>query len=184
MPDSSLAGVLDGASSRALSCVTALRIGGGLYILADADGKGDLYYQADAGLRAGLRSCEGRRLNPDVVRIAKKACQRLISSFSGAEPTRQFSLAGFNLFADVMASLDGDLSEASDGHSVILRDALGVASLWPDAVEIDGHATLREYESFCQQQSEARLAEDGITGLRDAQGPMQLAYRRLARGIV
>lgn len=183
MSDSSLDSVLDGVSSRALNCVTALRFGGGLYILADADGKGDLYYQVDAGVRAGLRSCEGRRLNSDVVRIAKKACQRLTDTFSGTERTRQFAVAGFNLLADVLASLEDDLGEASERHIAILHKALEVASIWTEPVDLDGYVSLREFELSCQRESGARLRDGGIPGLRGALGPMELSYRGLARGV-
>ncbi|QMU68364.1 hypothetical protein [Streptacidiphilus sp. P02-A3a] len=183
MSESSLGTALDGADSRALSCVTALRIGGGLYILADADGRGDLYYQVDAGVRAGLRSCEGRRLNADVVRIAKKACQRLTSTFSGDEQTRQFTLAGFSLLADVLALLDADISEPAEGHMAIFEKALEVASAWSEAVRIDGHGSLQEFELSCQRESVSLLREGGVLGLRNALGPMELSYRGLAKGV-
>jgi hypothetical protein len=184
MSESSLGTGLGGAHSRALSCVTTLRIGGGLYILADVDGKGDFYYQVDAGVRAGLRSCEGRRLNPDLIRIAKKACQRLISTFSGDEQTRQFALAGFSLLADVLALLDAEVSEPAEGHVAICQKALEVAATWPESVHLDGHSSLREFELSCQRESLDLLRERGIPGLRSALGPMELSYRRLAKSKV
>ncbi|MGA5703632.1 hypothetical protein [Peterkaempfera bronchialis] len=183
MPESSLGTVLDGADSRALSCVAALRIGGGLYILADADGRGDLYYQADAGVRAGLRSCEGRHLNADVVRIAKKACQRLTATFSGVERTRQFALSGFNLLADVLALLDAEIGEPSEAHVAIFQKAVETASAWPEAVLIDGRTSLREFELSCQRESVDLLRERGLPGLRNALGAMELSYRGLAKGV-
>ncbi|WP_145969048.1 hypothetical protein [Streptomyces hyaluromycini] len=183
MSDPSSSDVLDGMSSKALSCVAALRIGGGLYILAEAAGQGDLYYQADAGVRAGLRSCEGRRLNADVVRIAKKACRRLIAEFSGAERTLQFSLGGFELLEAVLDLIEAEVGETSESYITVFQKAFEVASLWPETVDIDGHVSLQEFERSCQRESITQLRAGGIPGLRGVLGPRELSYRDLARGI-
>ncbi|MFE2599017.1 hypothetical protein ACFXCZ_21365 [Streptomyces sp. NPDC059396] len=183
MSDPSFSGVLDGTSSKALSCVAALRIGGVLYVLAEAGGEGYLYYQADAGIRAGLRSCEGRRLNADVVRIAKKACRRLIAEYSGAERTRPFALAGFEFLADVMDAIDAEGGETSNSYLVIFQKALEVASLWPEAVDLDGHTSLRVFERFCQQESVSQLRAGGVPGVRGGLGPRELNYRGLVKSV-
>ncbi|MGW1227559.1 hypothetical protein [Streptomyces sp. NPDC002530] len=173
-------GAVDAMSSRALSCVTALRLGGGLYILAEAAGHEDLYYQADAGVRAGLKSCEGRRLNGDVLHIAKKACRRLNAEFSGAKGTRQFALGGFTLMEEVLASIEDGDDRDTEPHIAVFDNALEAAALWPGPVEIDG-CGLREFEQLCQRESVDRLNAEGMPGLRSALGPRQLAYRDLAR---
>ncbi|MFE6978424.1 hypothetical protein [Streptomyces sp. NPDC057682] len=172
---------MDAMSSRALSCVTALRLGGAVYILAEAAGQEDLYHQADAGVRAGLRSCEGRRPNGDVLRIAKKACRRLSTEFSGAEDTRPFALGGFTLMEEVLASIEDGDSRVAEPHIAVFDKALEVAALWPGPVDVDGCAGLREFEQRCQRESVDRLNAEGIPGLRSALGPRQLTYRDLAR---
>lgn len=116
-----------------------------------------------------------------MLRIAKKACRRLNAEFSGAEDTRPFALGGLTLMEEVLASIDDGDGRVAEPHIAVLDKALEAAALWPGPVNINGCAELREFEQLCQRESVDRLNTEGISGLRSALGPRQLAYRDLAR---
>ncbi|WP_405948855.1 hypothetical protein OG588_22385 [Streptomyces prunicolor] len=181
MSESSLSGAFDSLSSKALCCATALRLGGGLYILADAAEKGDLYYQVDAGVRAGLRACEGRRLNADVMRIAIKASRRLESEYTDQSQAIQFAQSGFRLLADVLEVIAADEAEVSDAHIEIFTKALSTTESWPASVDLSGFSHLPDFERFCQQESIDSLRTGGVAEVRDSLGRRELDYRGIAR---
>lgn len=81
---------LSAEASGALCCATSLRIGGALYILAEAAGLEDAYYRADAGIRANMRAYSGRGLNSSIPEDGLAACRDLSAAFPLENPDSDF----------------------------------------------------------------------------------------------
>lgn len=168
----------DGSLGMALSCAAALRVGGAVFILAEAAGLGDLYYVADAGLRAGERAAGGRALNAQVVQAARKAQVRLLSR-SASMLVPEFAGAALLVLG---LTLDA-LAEGAAGSSLagVLASALDAAAQWPGHVDLEEAGSLSVFERFCQEEASAQLSASGAAGLKSVTGTRELQYRRLAQ---
>lgn len=173
---------LDSSLELALTCSTALRLGGALYILVERAGLADPYYLADAGLRAGLRAAAGRTLNQKRLQHAWSGLDAVQKSYP-AKPAAAFTQAGFAVIARALQVVGQ--SNQQHGLPEIHSLAVDAAVLWPGPVDssMDPGRRLVAYEEACQTDAHRALVDGGLTKLRQVMGAQELAYRRLAEAL-
>ncbi|MEV0036411.1 hypothetical protein [Streptomyces sp. NPDC050804] len=168
---------LTAEATGALCCATSLRIGGALYILAEAAGFEDSYYRVDAGLRAGMRSYEGRELNSAALEEGLVAHQELSATFPSGRSESEFFRAGLDV---VGLGLEAISREASpDLVAEVFQKAMDAASLL-QALAGPGP---EEFELACQEKSVTAARVQGIAGVRKVAGEGALQYRRVAQSV-
>ncbi|MFZ3494699.1 hypothetical protein ACODT5_16000 [Streptomyces sp. 5.8] len=161
----------------ALCCATSLRIGGALYILAEAAGFENVYYRVDAGLRARMRSHEGRELNSAALGDALMAYRELSATFPSGRPETEFFRAGLDV-------VEAGLNETPSGTipdfvAEVFQKAADAASLWQAAADTG----IGEFELACQEKSVAAVRAQGVTAVRKVAGEGALRYRRVAQSV-
>lgn len=166
---------LSGEARGALCCATSLRIGGALYILAEAAGLESVYYRVDAGLRAGMRSYEGRSLNTAVLDDAVSAHRELTAGFPLGRPESEFFVAGLGVIELGLGSVSSDSGPDVVGEA--FRKAVEAVSLW----QVPSSGELQEFERACQEESVAAVLEQGASAVRKAAGQGALRYRKAAQ---
>ncbi|MEV4950301.1 hypothetical protein [Streptomyces sp. NPDC053755] len=162
----------------ALCCATSLRVGGALYILAEAAGFEDVYYRVDAGLRASMRSYEGRELNSAALEEALTAHRELSETFPSGRPESEFFRAGLDVIEVGLNVVSSGVSP--DLVAEIFQKATDATSLWQSAAG----AGLEEFELACQEKSVTAARAQGVTAVRKVAGEGALHYRRVAQSVV
>ncbi|WP_037625581.1 hypothetical protein [Streptomyces aureus] len=180
MPDSQE--TAESHESKALACATAIRVGGALYILAEAAGLEDAYYGADAGIQAGIIAITRQReLNHDVVHAAIGDCASLSAEYPGTANAAAFFGAGIRVIRMVLEMISEDHSDGSLQR--INHKAREAAGYWPTAIVAGGRASLAEFEADCQNAAVGVFGSDGARALRDEAGKHALVYRRAAQAL-
>lgn len=180
MPDSQE--TAESHESKALACATAIRVGGALYILAEAAGLADAYYGADAGIQAGIIAITRQReLNYDVVHAAIDDCSSLSAEYPETADAAAFFGAGILMIRMVLEMLGKDHSDGSLQR--INRKAQEAAGYWPNAIDTASPASLAEFEADCQNAAVDVFGDGGARALRDEAGKYALVYRRAAQAL-
>ncbi|WP_328469518.1 hypothetical protein [Streptomyces sp. NBC_00448] len=180
MPDSQE--TTEGSASKSLACATAIRVGGALYILAEAAGVEDAYYGVDAGIQAGMIALTRRReLDYDVVRTAIHDCSSLSAQYPETADAAAFFGAGMSMIEMVLELIGENCSEGSLQR--IGEKALEAAGNWPIAIDAEGWGSLVEFEADCQNAAVDVLNYGGTRALREEAGKHALVYRRAAQAL-
>jgi hypothetical protein len=178
MPDSR--GTVERFASKALACATAIRVGGALYILAEAAGLEDAYYGVDAGIQAGMIAlARGRELNHEVVSTAIDDCSLLSTRYPETADAAAFFGVGILVIRMVLELIGEDRSDGSLRR--INEKAQETAGHWPTAVDAGGRSSLVEFEADCQNAAVDVLGCGGARALREEAGKQALVYRRAAQ---
>lgn len=168
--------VLDSDARGVLCCATALRLGGGLYILAaDADLE-QLYYTMDGGVRSKVREYLGGARQESMLHDALRAFREVSSTKFPNGSGDSFFDAGIQVFG---MTLEGVLNAPTpDLVDQVFHQALVSASL----LEKVASQGLELFERNCQEESISAVSESYEQVIKSA-GSSALQYRKVAMRI-
>lgn len=168
--------VLDSEARGVLCCATALRLGGGLYILAADAGFEQLYYVMDGGIRSRVREYLGGPRQEVMVHDALGAFREISKRKFPSGSGEAFFNAGIQVFG---MSLEGVLNAPTpDLVDQVFHQALASASLLQ---KVAGQE-LELYERDCQDESVSAVSENYNQVIKSA-GSSALRYRKVATSI-